>query len=227
MALPASIPLRFLSPTSRIRLLKEKPSFGPNSCLPLLGSRRATIACSMKAKMAGFMDSNSMPIQIENLKEKMQEVMPEPVKTFPWKDAEKILVERLLFMGKETVKWSVLLFFGVSSLSDFVASIVKNQELLIPIGLFAGVLLTNLLKEISQEVFGNSEDSSFKKQLYGLGSFFVLVKLITYGLTIQVQTFPLHVANGGLMQVLWLWKNLSRERNGLNEQSPSVGQGTS
>ena len=107
--------------------------------------------------MAGFMDSNSMPIRIENLKEKMQEVMPEPVKTFPWKDAEKILVERLLFMGKETVKWSVLLFFVVSSLSDFVASIVKNQELLIPIGLFAGVLLTNLLKEISQEVFGNSE----------------------------------------------------------------------
>lgn len=107
----------------------------------------------MKVKMARFMDSNSMPIQIENLKEKMQEVVPEPVKIFPWKEAEKILLERLLFMGKETLKWSLLLFFVFSSLSDFVASVVRNQELLIPIGLFVGVLLTDLLKEISQEVF--------------------------------------------------------------------------
>lgn len=204
----------------------------------------------MKVKMARFMDSNSIPTEIENLKEKMQEVVPEPVKIFPWKEAEKILVERLLFMGKETLKWSLLLFFALSSFSDFVASIVRNQELLIPIGLFIGVLLTDLLKEISQEVFRNSEvhfastlctlfhaasnktstilqESSFKKQLYGLGSFFVLVKLIAYGFAIQAQTFPLHVANGGLMQVLWLWRNLSRDRNRPNEQSPFVGQGTS
>lgn len=103
------------------------------------------------------MDSNSMPIQIENLKEKVQEVVPEPVKFFPWKEAEKVLWERLLSMGKETLKWSLLLFFVFSSLSDSVASIVRNQELLIPIGLFVGVLLTDLLKEISQEVLGKSE----------------------------------------------------------------------
>ncbi|CAK9317390.1 unnamed protein product [Citrullus colocynthis] len=225
MALPASISLPSLSPTSKIIPFKEKASF--NSCLLLHGSRQATLASSMKVKMARFMDSNSIPTEIENLKEKMQEVVPEPVKIFPWKEAEKILVERLLFMGKETLKWSLLLFFALSSFSDFVASTVRNQELLIPIGLFIGVLLTDLLKEISQEVFGNSEESSFKKQLYGLGSFFVLVKLIAYGFAIQAQTFPLHVANGGLMQVLWLWRNLSRDRNRPNEQSPFVGQGTS
>ncbi|TYK20112.1 putative Embryo defective 1273 [Cucumis melo var. makuwa] len=225
MALPASISLPSLSSTSRIILFKGKTTL--NSCFPLNGGRRATLTSSVKVKMARFMDSNFMPIEIENLKEKMQKVVPEPVKIFPWKEAEKILVERLVFMGKETLKWSLLLFFVLSSFSDFVASIVRNQELLIPIGLFIGVLLTDLLKEISQEVFGNSEESSFKKQLYGIGSFFILVKLIVYGFAIQAQLFPLHVANGGLMQVLWLWRNLPKERNQPNEQSPFVGQGTS
>lgn len=139
----------------QIILFKGKTTL--NSCFPLNGGRRATLTSSVKVKMARFMDSNFMPIEIENLKEKMQEVVPEPVKIFPWKEAEKILVERLVFMGKETLKWSLLLFFVLSSFSDFVASIVRNQELLIPIGLFIGVLLTDLLKEISQEVFGNSE----------------------------------------------------------------------
>lgn len=150
----------------QIILLKYN-SFQLNSCFLLHSSRKASLASSTKARMSQFMDSNSMPMQIENLKEKMQEVVPEPVKVFPWKEAEKMLLERLLFMGKEASKWSLLVFFVFSSLSDFVASIFRNQELLIPIGLFVGVLLTDLLKEISQEVFGNSEVHS----AFAIGSY--------------------------------------------------------
>ena len=44
--------------------------------------------------------------------------------------------------------------------------------------------------------------------LVGIGSFFVLLKFISFYMTVGGRLFLSHVCNGGLMQVLWLGKKL-------------------
>lgn len=40
----------------------------------------------------------------------------------------------------------------------------------------------------------------------GIATVFVVLKLISTAFASQRWMFPVHVANGGLMQILWLWK---------------------
>jgi len=66
-------------------------------------------------------------------------------------------MERLLFLGQKALKWTLIILFVFSSLSDVIFSISRNQELMIPLGLFVGCLMTDFLKEISRELFRNTE----------------------------------------------------------------------
>lgn len=111
----------------------------------------------MKAMMAEFGEPKKVNMQISILREKLWEAIPDPVKEIPWKKAEKILMERLLFVGQKALKWTLTILFVFSFLSDFIFSISRNQELMIPLGLFVGCMMTDFLKEISHELFCNSE----------------------------------------------------------------------
>lgn len=111
----------------------------------------------MKVSMAEFGEPNKVKMQINIVREKLWEATPDLVKEIPWKKAEKILLERLLFLGQKALKWTLVIFFVFGSLSDVLFSISRNQELIIPCGLFVGCLMTDFLKEISNELFGNSE----------------------------------------------------------------------
>lgn len=62
--------------------------------------------------------------------------------------------------------------------------------------------------------------------LIGISSFFVLVKFVSTYLGILGQAFLLHVANGGLMLVVWLWKTLLIDKDGNNRRGPSLIQDT-
>jgi hypothetical protein len=111
----------------------------------------------MKASMAEFGEPKKVNMQINILREKLWEAVPDSVKEIPWKKAEKTLMERLLFLGQKALKWTLIVLFVFSSLSDVIFSISSNQELMIPLGLFVGCLMTDFLKEISHELFRNSE----------------------------------------------------------------------
>ena len=52
-----------------------------------------------------------------------------------------------------------------------------------------------------------------KWQLLAIGGFFA-VKFVSTYFAIQTRGFLLHVVNGGLMQVLWLWRSLLEENGG-------------
>lgn len=52
------------------------------------------------------------------------------------------------------------------------------------------------------------------RHLLAIGSFFVVVKFISVCFAIKARVLLLHIANGGLMEVLWLWKRLVKEDEG-------------
>ncbi|XVE95084.1 hypothetical protein REPUB_Repub02eG0065700 [Reevesia pubescens] len=92
----------------------------------------------------------------------------------------------------------------------------RNQELMIPFGLIVGCLMSDFLKETFQEVFRSSEgkDLKMKWQLLAISGFFVVVKFVSTYFAMRTRVYLLHVANGGLMQVLWLWRSLLKENGG-------------
>lgn len=73
------------------------------------------------------------------------------LKGFPWKKAGSVLAERLLVLGQKVLKWSLALLLASSFLLDIFMAVAGNKELLIPFGLFIGVMLADFLKEFSQE----------------------------------------------------------------------------
>lgn len=43
------------------------------------------------------------------------------------------------------------------------------------------------------------------------------MKLVSACFTLRTRVILLHVANGGLMQVLWLWRNSTEEKSSVQE----------
>ncbi|KAK9270880.1 hypothetical protein L1049_026466 [Liquidambar formosana] len=221
MALPAStVSLsRF-----QIKFFKDQPCRFHKHTL-LSACHQTSRPCSMKITMAQFSEPNKLKIQINIVRERLWEAIPDSFKDLPWKNTEDVMLQRLLFVGKKALKWSLIGLFILSSLSDVVFSISKNKELMIPIGLFAGCMMTDFLKETSQELFPNSEERGLSWHLVGISCFFVLVKFVSAYFALQGQLFLLHVANGGLMQVLWLWRNILQERDKGNVETASTDMG--
>lgn len=64
-------------------------------------------------------------------------------------------------------------------------------------------------------LFLQRSDLNMKWQLLAIGGFFVVVKFVSVYFAIQNRVFLSHVGNGGLLQVLWLWKSLLEENGDL------------
>lgn len=172
-------------------------------------SRWPFLTHSVKIRAAEhFGEPKNVTGYLDDLVESWWESSPRLLKEFPWKEAKDMVLERLLFIGQKAFKWSIIVLLVVSSVSDMLLAISRNRELMIPVGLFIGVALTDFLKEFLQEYFQRSiKDESFK-HLVGIGLFFVLIKLISLCLEIPRRVLFSHIGNGGLMQVFWLSKEL-------------------
>ncbi|XP_058725085.1 uncharacterized protein LOC131596452 isoform X2 [Vicia villosa] len=181
-----------------------------------------TRTTSIKASVADNNETNEVKMQIGIMKKKLKEVMPSPVQEFPWRKAQHTLLGRLPFLVQEALKWSLVAYFIVSSLSDVVYTFSINRELIIPVGLFVGCLMADFLKEIFLELFHQFEEIDLKWRRLGLCGLFVLVKFTSTWFSIQSGVFLLHVANGGLMQLLWYWRNFMEDAKNLREmRNPS------
>ncbi|XP_022772948.1 uncharacterized protein LOC111315481 [Durio zibethinus] len=203
----------------KVKRFEHEPSSQLHGFLLQLNChRRVSPKCGMKITTARFQfgEPNKIKEQLNFIKERLWEKTPDAVKDFPWKKAENLLLQRLLFVGKKALKLSVVTFFVLSCLSDFIYSISRNQELIIPFGLIVGCLMTDFLKETSQEAFRSFEGKGLKMKwlLMAMGGFFAVVKFVSTYFAMRTRVFLLHVANGGLMQVLWLWRSLLEENGG-------------
>lgn len=65
-----------------------------------------------------------------------------------------------------------------------------------------------------------------QRQLLSISCFFVL-KFISAYFSIKARVFLLHVANGGLMQVLWFWRYLVEENGKRSEENSISNQDAS
>ena len=71
------------------------------------------------------------------------------------------------------------------------------------------------------------QDKGLKWHLMGIACFFVLIKFLSTNFAIQPRIFLLHLANGGLMQLLWLWREERDKSNGevyLMDQDASLAR---
>lgn len=208
------------APPSRVAIPRKQEKSTCCSCLLFSGShfRRPVLACSLKVS---FTEHFGEPKRvIENLKAGLQSASPKPLKEFPWEKAKTKALERLLFLGKNALKWSFITWFIFTFVIDVSLAVSTNREVMIPVGLFIGVTLANFLKETAEEFFQSSmKDTSFVKNLLGIGSLFVLVKFLSSGLNMRGRPIFSHIGNGGLMQVLWLAKELQENDNIGNEET--------
>lgn len=122
--------------------------------------KRVSVTCSVKFPgMEYFDEPNNLVSVLNYSREKLQTFIPGSVKQFPWKKAKSLAQNGLLVLGKETLKWSLLGYFAFNCLSDIIYSISRNRELVIPLGLFVGVLMTKFLDEISRELLSDDKVS--------------------------------------------------------------------
>lgn len=107
--------------------------------------------------VAQLNEPNIPKIQLNEVKKRLLDVIPEPVKQVPWKNAEKVFINNLLEASVKALKFIFIPLFILSFLFDFIFSIMKNKELLIPVGLFVGCTLSDLLNEALQDLFRESK----------------------------------------------------------------------
>lgn len=153
-------------------------------------------------------DPPKFKLQLDYTVKKLGQLVPDSVRSFPWKKAESSGMQQLQVLGQKALKWSLIALFILNSSSDIIYSISRNKELLIPFGLFLGCLTADFLKETSQEFF-HSKDNGMTWHPVGISCFFILVRIIAV-YCLGRQSLLLHTANGGLMQVLWHWISSSQ-----------------
>lgn len=121
----------------------------------LINVPKKHISVSCVAKLPGmehFNDPSKLVVMLSNTQKKLWNMMPDSVKQFPWKKAETVALEEFFALAKEALKWCLLAYFAFSCLSDISYSISRNKELVIPLGLFVGIMTTKLFDEISREL---------------------------------------------------------------------------
>ncbi|XP_052202858.1 uncharacterized protein LOC127808378 isoform X1 [Diospyros lotus] len=176
-------------------------------------SRTSVTCCVRPPTMALFREPPKIMVHLNNFRERLWEVVPRSVKDFPWKKTEDILLQQSLLVGREALKWLLLLLYVCSSVSDVIYSISRNKELTIPFGLFVGCMVANFLVDTSQELFPISQERSVHWHLCRIGGFLALAKIMLSYYKVQGGMFLLHAANGGLMQILWLWRNSTEKQD--------------
>ncbi|KAI3424590.1 uncharacterized protein J3R85_010468 [Psidium guajava] len=222
MASPAFVALPSISPF-RIKLLNGKRC-QPSDGITLHSWQWTFPKKSMQVMMAQFGESERLNVQLDAVTERLQEAIPDSVKHFPWKKAETVLLDRVVLLVQKALNWSLITLFVASSVSDVLFAISRNRELTIPIGLFVGCLLADFLKEVTTEFSGDSQlDKGFIHRLTAISCLFVLLKFASAFCGLGVRVFLSHVANGGVMQALWLWRNLSHGSSNEEEQHHEEG----
>ncbi|XP_078430484.1 uncharacterized protein LOC144702348 [Wolffia australiana] len=166
---------------------------------------RLSKGCYIQAQTADhFSERNNVSAHLHSLSEALWKSLPQQVREFPWKEAEAVATQRLLHLGREALKVFLLVGFFLSFTSDLVFSFLRSKELVIPLGLTIGVMAADLLMETAKELHYQAND--YGKTLLGVGSVFVCAKVFALCFDLPGRMVLAHVGNGGLMQLLWLWK---------------------
>ncbi|XP_020697358.1 uncharacterized protein LOC110110299 [Dendrobium catenatum] len=176
--------------------------------------RLVPIACSIKASTGKHIDYlTKFSSYLHNLAGQILDASPQAIKEFPWEKAKLMVEERLLVVGKNALTSSLIALLIFSSVYDALMAVFAGRELLVPLGLFIGVLLADLLNEFCQELFeSNVKGGNNMKEVWGIGLFFATLRFIYLRFRIPGWVLFCHIGNGGLMQILWLAKEMKQAK---------------
>jgi len=168
-------------------------------------------------------------IHVENTPIKLWEVCPEPVRKFPWKKAGERVIHHLFQPILGVAKRLLIPILTVTFLMEASYCIAQNKELFIPIGLLAGSVFAEILKETAVELSQNLKEGGFPWHLLAMALIFSLIKFLGPFYPYWGGILLPHFANGGLWQTIWLTRNWHKnqsqttevERNGENTISES------
>uniref|UniRef100_A0A1D1YND0 Phosphoribosyl-AMP cyclohydrolase n=1 Tax=Anthurium amnicola TaxID=1678845 RepID=A0A1D1YND0_9ARAE len=190
-----------------------------------LHHQKHTVKCSLKAPTAEhFGEPNKFATYWHMLSETLWRSLPEPVIEFPWKKAEVLILQRLLHLGKKAMKWFLVFFLLVNFPSDVFFSFSRNRELMIPLGLFIGIVVADFFNETSKELLHCSTKDLTAGKLLAIGTIFASFRLVTPHVALPGRMVLSHISNGGLMQALWLLKELQDTEGEKDVESPSLSK---
>ncbi|KAL0907239.1 hypothetical protein M5K25_025796 [Dendrobium thyrsiflorum] len=188
--------------------------------------RVVPIACSIKASTGKHIDYlTKFSSYLHNLAGQILEASPEAIKEFPWEKAKLMVEERLLVVGKNALTWSLVAVLIFSLVYDGLMAVFAGRELVVPLGLFIGVLLADLFNEFCRELF-ESKGGNNMQEVWGIGLFFVTLRFIYLRFRIPGWVLFCHIGNGGLMQILWLAKEMKQAKIIQNKEEVDALQPT-
>ena len=143
-------------------LWQVKPVNGPlvlhQPCIvSYVASQRASSKAPGKLVVAQFRMPDEAKMRMNAVKEQLWKSLPDSIKELPWKKVGDQLLKLLLSHSKEAFKWSFIAWFFLSFPSDILFAISRNQELMMPFGLFAGCFLADFMRETSEELFQQAQ----------------------------------------------------------------------
>lgn len=156
-------------------------------------------------------------IDMENTPIKLLEVCPEPVRKFPWKKAACRVIQQLFQPILGVAKRLLIPILAVTFLMEASYCIAQNKELFIPIGMLAGCVFAEILKETAVELYQNFKEGGFPWHLLAMASFFSLIKVSGPYYPYWGRIFLPHFANGGLWQTIWLTRNWHKNESQTTE----------
>ena len=119
-----------------------------------MGFSRIFNRCCVRAQAADHSrERNNLSPHLHNLSDALWKTLPEPVKEFPWKEAETVIAHRLFMLGSRVLKSFLLVGFVLSFASDLIFSFLRGRELIVPLGLTIGVVMADFLSETAKEFF--------------------------------------------------------------------------
>lgn len=181
---------------------KASPVSSPSKTVAYRNFKRLVPhAMNMTRGQSGYPEKFSH-LYLEKVKN-LWERCPEPIKVFPWDRAYNFFLHRIFMLTFEVAKWMFIPVLFVSSLSEIVYCGWQNKELLIPIGMLAGIYLAGVLKETAVELSENLQEGGFPWHLFIIGAFFALIKFPGPYYPYWGRIFLPHFANGGLWRTLW------------------------
>lgn len=156
-------------------------------------------------------------VDMDNTPIKLLEICPEPVRRFPWKKAVWRVIQRLFQPILGVAKQLLIPILAVTFLMDVYYSIAQNKEIFIPIGMLAGCVFAEILKETAVELFQNFKEGGFPWHLLAMALIFSLIKVSGPYYPYWGRIFLPHFANGGLWQTIWLTRNWHKNQSQTTE----------
>lgn len=139
---------------------------------------------------------------------------PEPVKSFPWIQALENFIQLILDLVLAVFKFLCVPLFAVSSLSEMSYCAHEKKLQLVPLPLLVGVAFAGVLNETALELSPLLKDAEVPWHLIAIAIFFTMLKLPGPYYPYWGRILIPHIANGGLLRILWyafLWNRRPRK----------------